>query len=333
MPPVLVSIIVPVYNASRFLNSCVDSLLAQTVTDFEIVLVDDGSKDNSPEICDEYAQKHTNVIVVHKANGGVSSARNAGLDVARGKYVVYVDSDDEVAEDYLASFCLTEHYDFQMMGNVVKTVNGETPNRIKSMTLFGKDILKEITDYSSNKIYFFYPPWAKLFSRAIIEEFHLRFDETSSIGEDYLFNLNYISHIESLHTIDAVGYKYRTDFSVLSTKLNPIAKLICMAGNIRDAAGVLMSKHNYPPVYIELLGRRFEILLRSAYRHKRTREERLQVLNFVKQNLSDYSFKKISFPESIVFHGAKWLPNGLVDTLSYIMYLPFRLLLYFRHRK
>ncbi|MBR3225041.1 MAG: glycosyltransferase [Atopobiaceae bacterium] len=97
----LVSIVVPVYNVERYLPTCVDSLLAQTYTDLEIILVDDGSTDHSPDLCDCYAKKNEHVRVVHKPNGGLSSARNAGIDVAEGTYIAFVDSDDYVDPCYI----------------------------------------------------------------------------------------------------------------------------------------------------------------------------------------------------------------------------------------
>ena len=97
----LVSIIVPVYNAEKYLNRCVDSILSQAMTDFELLLIDDGSKDNSGRICDEYATKDARVRVFHKPNGGVSSARNLGLDNAIGKWITYVDADDRCSCEYL----------------------------------------------------------------------------------------------------------------------------------------------------------------------------------------------------------------------------------------
>ena len=94
-----ISIIVPVYKVEKYLKKCVDSILAQTFSDFELILVDDGSPDNSGRICDDYAKKDARVRVVHKQNGGLSSARNAGIEVAKGKYLGFVDSDDYIAED------------------------------------------------------------------------------------------------------------------------------------------------------------------------------------------------------------------------------------------
>lgn len=98
-----ISIIVPVYKVEKYIKKCVDSILAQTFTDFELWLVDDGSPDNCGAICDEYAQKDVRVKVIHKENGGLSDARNTALDVMQGKYVFFVDSDDWISEDALES--------------------------------------------------------------------------------------------------------------------------------------------------------------------------------------------------------------------------------------
>ena len=94
-----ISIVSPVFNVEKFLARCLDSLVNQTLSDIEIILVDDGSPDNSGRICDEYAKKDDRVIVIHKENGGVSSARNVGIDKAKGKYICFVDSDDYVSKD------------------------------------------------------------------------------------------------------------------------------------------------------------------------------------------------------------------------------------------
>ena len=89
-----ISIIIPVYNVESYLERCVDSVLAQTFEDFEVILVNDGSTDNSPEICDEYLTVDNRIKIIHKDNGGLSSARNSGLDIAKGRYIMFVDSDD-----------------------------------------------------------------------------------------------------------------------------------------------------------------------------------------------------------------------------------------------
>lgn len=102
----------PVYNVERYLDRCVESILKQTYTNFELILVDDGSPDNCPQICDEWAKKDRRVVVIHQENQGLSAARNAGIEVANGKFMTFIDSDDYVALDYLSCLCLLqEKYD------------------------------------------------------------------------------------------------------------------------------------------------------------------------------------------------------------------------------
>lgn len=97
----LISVIVPIYKVEAYLKNCVDSILRQTYSELEIILVDDGSPDNCGQICDDYAEQDERVRVIHKKNGGLSDARNAGIDIAKGKYIAFIDSDDYVAEDYV----------------------------------------------------------------------------------------------------------------------------------------------------------------------------------------------------------------------------------------
>ena len=94
-----ISVIVPVYNVEKYLSKCIDSILSQTYKNLEIILVDDGSPDSSPKICDKYKERDNRIKVIHKKNGGLASARNAGMDIATGKYIGFVDSDDMIAED------------------------------------------------------------------------------------------------------------------------------------------------------------------------------------------------------------------------------------------
>jgi glycosyltransferase involved in cell wall biosynthesis len=100
MMEVKISVIVPIYNAEKTIRKSLDSILCQTFKDFELLLIDDGSNDKSPEICDEYANKDNRIIVIHKKNGGVSSARNVALDLAKGNWITFIDSDDFISADF-----------------------------------------------------------------------------------------------------------------------------------------------------------------------------------------------------------------------------------------
>lgn len=124
-----ISIIVPVYNVEKYLKKCVDSILNQTFKDFELILVDDGSPDSSGAICDQYAEKDSRVKVIHKKNGGLSDARNAGIEVAKGKYLGFIDSDDYIAEDMyelLHNNIVRENADLSICG-IYDVYKGETP--------------------------------------------------------------------------------------------------------------------------------------------------------------------------------------------------------------
>jgi glycosyltransferase involved in cell wall biosynthesis len=128
----LVSVIVPVYKAEKWLHRCVDSILAQTMENFELLLIDDGSPDRSGEICDEYAAKDSRVRVFHKENGGVSSARNLGLDNAQGEWISFVDADDLVEENYIAELLSSAKNDGSLViSGLKKEKNGIVINRVE----------------------------------------------------------------------------------------------------------------------------------------------------------------------------------------------------------
>lgn len=175
-----VSIIVPVYNVEKFLRECIDSILAQSFTNFELILVDDGSIDNCPVICDEYADKDHRVKVIHKPNGGISSARNAGIDIARGNYIGFVDSDDLVEPDMyekLIQTTLRNHADLCLCRVVAATEEGERkPNNryfgFGDAVLRGNEVLEILVKGGST---YYESVWNKLYRRELFAQ--LRFLE------------------------------------------------------------------------------------------------------------------------------------------------------------
>ena len=153
-----ISVIVPVYKVEEYLHRCIDSILSQSFTDFELILVDDGSPDNCGKICDEYAQKDSRVRVFHKPNGGVSSARNLGLDNANGEWIAFIDSDDYVDVDYLAeldSYSKMLDVDYVITLNTIRTYTKESFLMLQSEHYGDLFSLYRLLKYSS--------PWAKLF--------------------------------------------------------------------------------------------------------------------------------------------------------------------------
>lgn len=198
-----ISVIVPVYNVEKYLRCCVDSILAQTFTDIEVLLVDDGSTDGSGAICDEYAEKDSRVRVFHKENGGVSSARNIGLDVATGKWIMFVDSDDKVVPqicerllEYAAEGCMpTCMYCNWIDGQIIPCEANVESEIIYSIKAFQKINV--------------HGPIGKLFNREYLNRENIRFIDGFSFAEDAIFNYEYYSLIESFLVIDEPLYYYR----------------------------------------------------------------------------------------------------------------------------
>lgn len=194
----LISVIVPVYNAEKTLRRCVDSILSQEFRDFELLLIDDGSKDESPAICDEYAKKDRRVQVFHKENGGVSSARNLGLDSAKGKWVTFVDSDDYLKELYFTGVeeryedILFSRYKTHYQGNVIRDIAVKNKHSFNLL----------ISDNINNSI--IRGPFAKFFKKSIIGE--QRFNIKIFIGEDVSFVFGYLAKCKTYHVLDKSEY-------------------------------------------------------------------------------------------------------------------------------
>ena len=200
-----ISVIVPVYNTEKYLHRCIDSILSQTFTDFELLLIDDGSKDSSGAICDEYAAKDNRVRVFHKENGGVSSARNLGLDNATGEWIAFVDADDWVESGYLYSMLCVPEADlimssFQIVDNVEKL-----DNDVQSKYYAKETIRFFIAKYIHNSA--LVAPWAKLFKKSLVGS--LRFNTKLSLNEDTVFVFEYLSNIQSVYIVEYYGYNYR----------------------------------------------------------------------------------------------------------------------------
>lgn len=188
----LYSVVIPVYQAKKELVRCVESWMQQTEKDLEIILVDDGSTDGSGVLCDELAKKDRRIHAIHQENAGVSAARNAGIEAASGTYILFTDSDDYVAENYLEEMAaLQKETDSDLVlcgfhhlyeGTDVVKLPGET--RSCTLEAFCEDFL---TLYESS---FLNMPWNKLYKKELMG----RFDTSLSLGEDLLFNLNYLQY-------------------------------------------------------------------------------------------------------------------------------------------
>ena len=202
-----ISIIVPVYKAERFLNACIASILAQTFTDFELILVDDGSPDSCPALCDAAAAKDSRIRVIHKKNGGQSTARNAGLDAAHGEWIAFVDSDDTITPDYCAKlYAAVQATGAQMAVCNYRQVD-ESGQPLKEQYLHVRaEVLDQKQALEHCTLLPYMVVWNKLFHAAIFEK--LRFRE-NLIYEDTILMAQAIEQTEKVVNIPDQMYLYR----------------------------------------------------------------------------------------------------------------------------
>lgn len=200
----MISIIVPVYNAENTLRQCVDSILSQEYKNFELLLIDDGSKDASPAICDEYAAKDDRVRVFQKENGGVSSARNVGLENAKGEWISFIDSDDYITQGYLGG--VDERIeDVLIKGYKKTTANGIEEERSADTLNHISEFKPFLNHYITDSL--LRAPWTKFYKKSVIGE--LRFLLDMKIGEDAYFVFKYLAKCKSFAVLSNGKYMVR----------------------------------------------------------------------------------------------------------------------------
>lgn len=212
----LISVVVPVYNVEKYLDRCIQSILCQTYSAIEIILVDDGSPDSCPIICDNYAKKFQNIVVIHKQNGGLSSARNAGMAKAKGDYIAFVDSDDWISEDayeYAMELMIKYNADcIQFDYKMVSDLQIPKQPKEKIQIYYEKDILQYYLDSSTRTGS--YSVWKCLFHRKLIE--NIRFRE-GKINEDVDYKYKAFQLCHCLAVSNQCKYFYFQSGDTLST--------------------------------------------------------------------------------------------------------------------
>lgn len=228
----LVSVIVPVYNVEKYLRQCLNSLLEQTYKNIEVIMIDDGSKDSSGEICDEYAEKHKNFSVVHKENAGLGMARNTGLERINGEYVTFLDSDDYLENDcieILYNTLLKQQVDMCKGGfkRVIDSGKIISKRAYQNELFSGDDAKLELlprmigsspSQHDSVEMCV----WGAIYKTDIIKKQNLQFpSERELISEDLVFNIDYMQYADGACTIEKMGYNYRVNRKSLSTSYRP----------------------------------------------------------------------------------------------------------------
>lgn len=209
-----ITVIVPIYNAEKTLHRCIDSILKQSFSDFELLLINDGSGDHSGLICDDYASKDTRVTVFHKLNGGVSSARYLGLDYAKGQWITFCDADDYVSPNWLSLYVDQCSHDIQMVVQGLCFINFKTKTKnYRGCNYIGSpsECLLKLAEKSL--IGYCY---VKLFSSFVISKNKIRFNENFTFREDEDFVLRYLKCINKISCIEQGAYFY--EMPDLSTK-------------------------------------------------------------------------------------------------------------------
>lgn len=245
----LLSVIIPVYNAEKYLRATVESVMAQNYDNFEVLLVDDGSIDNSVAICDDLASKYERIRVIHKSNGGVSSARNAGIDAALGDYITFVDADDMIGDNMFADMmteCTRKNADKVFCGHDEVFRDGHHETHIASLParkkLNRRDIIDKLLYTGCLGDSYMNSVCGGVYSVGVLRKYGLRFEDRP-MGEDWLFNMKYCNMIGSAVYIDEPYYKYmRNDESAVSRFQPRQFELWLENRNFRRALAV---EHNF----------------------------------------------------------------------------------------
>lgn len=271
-----VSVVIPVYNVEKYLNRCVQSVLNQTLTDIEIILVDDQSPDGCPLMCDEYARKDSRVKVVHKSNGGLGLARNSGLDVASGVYVAFLDSDDYVELDtYQVAYeravkddldaCYFRHSRFFADGT-------RLVHKYEEESFMTKDavmgyMLSVIGSSPEEKIQnpYHVSSCMAVFRRSVIEENHIRFvSERQIASEDVIFDLNFFPCANRIVLLPNVFYNYFVNEQSISRNYDEkkLDRFMALLAEIPKYLGRYFSKDIWMEHYFGHLVKVFKVILR-----------------------------------------------------------------------
>lgn len=203
-----ISIIVPVYNASNFIEKCIQTILNQSYHNIELILINDGSKDNSKEICEKAIENEQRAILFNQNNQGVSTARNKGIELATGDFILFIDADDYIGENFVSNF-ITENLKestFKIHGYTNFLLDGTTSKSFLKTKVYNKSAIYKIVEDGFMTLNGY--PFSKLYSTKVIKENNLSFDKGVKICEDVIFNLNYIKHIDKIIIEEFYDYFY-----------------------------------------------------------------------------------------------------------------------------
>ena len=329
----LVSVILPIYNVEKYLDRCITSVVNQTYKNLEIILIDDGAKDSSPQICEKWRQKDERVIVVHKENAGLGMARNTGLNTAHGKYVAFADSDDFLEEKAIeklldsigdADTILCGHYIYHGEDHIESR-----PIRYSGIVFEGNDIKEKILvemmgALPSDPVDTMLPVsvWHGLYSMEIINKYNIRFpSEREFISEDMIFDIDYFSHSQKVTFIHDCLYYYRKNNEESLTSVyneNRFNKEIILYKEILRKMSLLMPEQKYLyRVQRTFLGRTRSCIKRAVKQLTEPREEIKKICKnkTVKKVLDSYPYQENKISLFIFNYCLKHEYSGLLQLM------------------
>lgn len=322
MKNVEISVIVPVYNVEKYLAQCIESILTQTFADFELLLINDGSTDRSGNICDAYAEQDSRIRVVHKENGGVSSARNCGLEVAQGKYVSFIDSDDYVGKDYLSTMhtvmmntdadCVITGiiYVSEGQGNVPCPMPEVRLGRWDELNLYYPEIFRKAG---------FASVYANLYKTKIIQQNQICF-LPYSYAEDTMFVASYLQMCRNCALTDYAGYYYRQYTADSLTKKYHTNTIDAIDEKFRSSKWILdfLDERNSELFYQDFFFSLWNQMAFLYIRGPQTAKEKLLLLRsylsrrIVKEIMNEVQLRRYSFKWRIRGALLRYKPVGIL---------------------
>lgn len=328
----LITIIVPVYNVEKYIRECIDSLLNQTYKNLEIILVDDGSKDKSGEICENYANADSRVKVIHKENEGLGFARNTGLTVAQGKFVTFIDSDDVADVDLVERLIngITESKCDTCIGGFKRISKNGTTSFVEQydIALFtGAGVYNELfarmlgsapDKHDAIRM----SVWNVMYSMDIIREYKIEFpSERKFISEDIIWDSEYYKYAKRVKVIDSTAYNYRITPGSLTQKYKPdMLKKICVLYN------EMIDRLSNDKAKITRLQRQFFVNLRSCLKQENSKVSKkcnTDVVNSIKEIVNNETVHTVAtaYEKNIRQHRQKLFVKLVKSKRIYVIYI------------
>lgn len=302
----LISVIVPVYNVQQYLEKCVDSLRGQSFKNIEIILINDGSTDGSGALCDALAEKDTRIRVLHQKNQGVSETRNNGIRCANGEYIVFVDSDDTVDDQYVQTLyqeIAEQDFDFVICGYRMcypkhsKDVHVESDLCVCGVSQNEKTITQIYNQKLLNS------PWNKIYKKKLISQY---FDSSLAMGEDLVFNLQYLKSVKKMKVISKVLYHYiiRTNSAVTTYKPNRMSNIIKVNNHVLDFYASVFGTDSCEAMIVSKCLKEIDAVYRHLFRGKNTKAEKKALIRHWCEGEEYRAFCEKYAPTSTLFLAA-----------------------------